>query len=141
LATMRRLRTERPLGRLPELMAMARPLTAACSRLKWPLANLALAKWLRRPPLGLVNGQLTNRGEFPMASQASDDRPGFSDLLAELTDSDVVVEAVASAGSRRPPDVAQVQRFQEAVEASYRALAGPVSIQVETVAVLEEIAR
>ena len=76
-----------------------------------------------------------------MASQASDDRPGFSDLLAELTDSDVVVEAVASAASRRPPDVAQVQRFQEAVEASYRALAGPVSIQVETVAVLEEIAR
>ena len=75
-----------------------------------------------------------------MPSDASEQRPGFSDLLAELTDSDVVVEAVASASSRRPPDVAQVQRLQEAVEASYRALAGPTSIQVETVALLEEVA-
>ena len=76
-----------------------------------------------------------------MASQASEQRPGFSDLLAELTDSDVVVEVVAGAGGRRPPEVAQVQRLREAVDASYRALAGPASIEVETVAVLEEIAR
>ena len=35
-----------------------------------------------------------------MASEASDQRPGFSDLLAELTDSDVVVEVVGGAGVR-----------------------------------------
>jgi hypothetical protein len=76
-----------------------------------------------------------------MASQANEERPGFSDILAELTDSDVVVEVMASAGARRPPEVAQVQRLQEAVEASYRALAGSAPISVETVAVLEELAR
>ena len=76
-----------------------------------------------------------------MASQASEQRPGFGDLFAELTDSDVVIEVVASAAARRTPDVAQAQRLQEAVEASYRALAGPVPIQVETVAVLEEAGR
>ena len=76
-----------------------------------------------------------------MASEASDQRPGFSDLLAELSDSDVVVEVMAIEGARRPPDVAQAQRLRDAVEASYRALAGPATIQVETVAVLEEVAR
>jgi len=76
-----------------------------------------------------------------MASQVSDERPGFSDLLAELTDSDVVVEVMASAGARRPPEVAQVQRLRDAVEASYRALAGSAPITVETVAVLEEVTR
>ena len=76
-----------------------------------------------------------------MASQASVERPGFSDILAELTDSDLVIEAAASAAARRPPEIAQVQRLQDAIEASYRALAGPASIQVETVAVLEEVAR
>jgi len=76
-----------------------------------------------------------------MASVASEQRPGFSDLLAELTDSDVVVEVIASPGARRPPEVAQVQRLREAVEASYRALAGTTPIELETVAILEEIAR
>ena len=76
-----------------------------------------------------------------MTSEASEERPGFSDLLAELTDSDLVIEVAASAGARRPPDVAQMHRLQDAVEASYRALAGQSSIQVETVAVLEEVAR
>jgi len=76
-----------------------------------------------------------------MASDASEQRPGFSDLLAELSDSDLVVEVMASEGARRPPDVAQAQRLRDAVEASYRALAGPATIQVETVAVLEEVAR
>ena len=76
-----------------------------------------------------------------MASEASEQRPGFGDLLAELTDSDLVVEVVASGGARRPPEIAQAQRLQEAVEASYRALAGPAAIQIETVAVLEEVAR
>ena len=76
-----------------------------------------------------------------MASQANEERPGFSDLLAELTDSDVVVEVTAGGGARRPPEVAQVQRLQDAVEASYRALAGSAQITVETVAVLEEVTR
>ncbi|MFL6720403.1 MAG: hypothetical protein ACJ8FT_01180 [Sphingomonas sp.] len=76
-----------------------------------------------------------------MPSEDLQDRPGFTDLLAELTDSDVVVEVVGSAGARRPPQMAQVQRLQEAVEASYRALAGSVPVQLETVAVLEEVAR
>lgn len=76
-----------------------------------------------------------------MASEASEQRPGFSDLLAELTDSDLVVEVVANAGSRRSPEIAQAQRLQEAVEASYRALAGPAPVQIETVAVLEEVGR
>jgi hypothetical protein len=76
-----------------------------------------------------------------MASEASEQRPGFSDLLAELTDSDLVVEVVANAASRRSPEIAQAQRLQEAVEASYRALAGPAPVQIETVAVLEEVGR
>jgi hypothetical protein len=76
-----------------------------------------------------------------MVSDASEQRPGFSDLLAELTDSDVVIEIVASAGTRRPPDVAQAQRLRDAIEASYRALAGPSQMEMETVAVLEEVAR
>ena len=76
-----------------------------------------------------------------MASEVSEQRPGFSDLLAELTDSDVVVEVVASVGGRRPPELAQAKRLQDAVEASYRALAGPVQVSIETVAVLEEVGR
>jgi hypothetical protein len=76
-----------------------------------------------------------------MGSRASEQVSGFSDLLAELTDSDVVIEVVAGAGAHRPPEVAQAQKLQEAVETSYRALAGPASIEVETVAVLEEIGR
>jgi hypothetical protein len=76
-----------------------------------------------------------------MPSEETGQRPGFSDLLAELTDSDVVIEVMADGAARRPPDVAQVQRFKDAVEASYRALAGPAPIQIETVAVLEEVAR
>ena len=76
-----------------------------------------------------------------MSSEASEQRPGFSDLLAELTDSDVVIEVVSDGGARRPPEIAQAQRFREAIESSYRALAGPASVHIETVAVLEEVAR
>jgi hypothetical protein len=76
-----------------------------------------------------------------MPSEETGQRPGFGDLLAELTDSDVVIEVMADGAARRPPEVAQVQRFKDAVEASYRALAGPAPIQIETVAVLEEVAR
>src|SRR5256885_1465116 len=76
-----------------------------------------------------------------MPSEASEQRPGFSDLLAELTDSDVVIEVVAGGGARRPPEIGQAQRFKEAIESSYRALAGPASTPIEPVAVLEEVAR
>ena len=76
-----------------------------------------------------------------MASQASEQRSGFGDFLAELTDSDVVVEVAASDGARRPPEIAQVQRLQDAIQASYRVLAGPAAIEIDTVAVLEEVAR
>jgi hypothetical protein len=69
------------------------------------------------------------------------DRPGFSELHVDLTDSDVVIEVGASAGVRRSPDLASVQRLQDAVEASYRALAGSIPVQFETVAVLEEVAK
>ncbi len=76
-----------------------------------------------------------------MASEAREQRAGFSDLLAELTDSDVVIEVVTSAAVRRPPEMGQAQRLREAIEASYRALAGPSPVQFETVAVLEEVSR
>ena len=76
-----------------------------------------------------------------MASQDIDQRRGFGDLLAELSDSDVVIEVVASAGVRRSPDIDHGQLLREAVAASYRALAGQVPIQVETAAVLEEVTR
>jgi hypothetical protein len=76
-----------------------------------------------------------------MSSDEIQEQPGFSDLLVELTDSDVVIEVVASNGARRPPDISQVQRLQDALEASYRALAGSIPVQVETVAVLEEVAK
>jgi hypothetical protein len=76
-----------------------------------------------------------------MPSDEIQERPGFSDLLTELSDSDVVIEVAASPGARRPPELTQVQRLQDAVEASYRALAGSIAVQLETVAVLEEMAK
>jgi hypothetical protein len=76
-----------------------------------------------------------------MPSDEIEERPGFSDLLTELSDSDVVIEVAASPGARRPPELTQVQRLQDAVEASYRALAGSIAVQLETVAVLEEMAK
>jgi len=69
------------------------------------------------------------------------ERPGFSDLLTELSDSDVVVEVAASARGPKLPDAASMQLLQQAVAASYRALAGSIPVQLETVAVLEEIAK
>ncbi len=76
-----------------------------------------------------------------MPSDEIKQRPGFTDLLADLTDADVVIEVTASAGARRSPELATVQRLQDAVEASYRALAGPMQVEVEAVAVLEEVAK
>jgi hypothetical protein len=76
-----------------------------------------------------------------MASNRIEERPGFSDLLAELNDSDVVIEVTASAGARRAPDTASAQHLEHAIEASYRALAGSIQVQLEIVAVVEEIAK
>lgn len=76
-----------------------------------------------------------------MVSEQIQAQPGFSDLLAELTDSDMIIEVAARAGARRPPELARAERIQDALEASYRALAGPVPVQLETVAVLEEVAK
>jgi len=76
-----------------------------------------------------------------MASEQIQDGAGLSDLLTDLSDSDVVIEVAASAGARKTPEIAPARLVQEAVEASYRALAGAVPVQLETVAVLEEVAK
>ncbi len=76
-----------------------------------------------------------------MPSNEIQEQPGFSDLLAELNDSDIVIEAAASPGARRPPDLPSVQLLQDAVEASYRALAGSIRVEFESVAVLEEVTK
>lgn len=65
-------------------------------------------------------------------------RETFSDLLAELGDSDLVIEMITG---RNAPEAVAVQKLQEAVEASYRALAGSVPIALEKVAVLDELAK
>ena len=75
-----------------------------------------------------------------MASDEVQERANLSSLLSELTDSDLVIEVTSGTGGKTP-DAAPVQRLQEAVDASYRALAGAVPIELETVAVLEELAR
>src|SRR5437868_5604127 len=76
-----------------------------------------------------------------MPTDELQDRPGFNELLAELSDSDVVIEVAASSSAQRMPDSAPVRRLEEAVEATYRALAGGKEIRLETVAVLEEVGR
>jgi hypothetical protein len=76
-----------------------------------------------------------------MASDRSEERQGFSRLLEDLGDSDVVIEVTTSAATRKPSELGAVQELQGAVEASYRALAGPAQIHLETVALLEEVAR
>jgi len=76
-----------------------------------------------------------------MASRATEHRPGFGDLPAELTDGDLVIEVAASDGARPAPEIVQAQRLQDAIQASYRALAGPAAIEIDRVAVLEEVTR
>ena len=76
-----------------------------------------------------------------MAADDDQERQGFNDLLAELTDSDVVVEVAAATGMRRATDVAPLQRIAEAVEASYQALAGAIPVKLETVASLDEVVK
>ena len=76
-----------------------------------------------------------------MAADDNQERQGFHELLAELTDSDVVVEVVAATGMRRSTDVAPLQRVAQAVEASYQALAGAIPVRLETVASLDEVVK
>jgi len=75
-----------------------------------------------------------------MASDETDDRAGFAELLAELGDSDVVVE-VSTANGRSKQSAGAMQRLEAAVDASYRALAGSVRVDLETVAVLDETSK
>lgn len=75
-----------------------------------------------------------------MPSDEIQKRHGFADLLTELTDSDLVIEVAAQAG-HRAPQLAPVERVRDAIEASYRALAGTGEVDFETVAVLEEVAK
>ena len=76
-----------------------------------------------------------------MAADENQDRPGFSDLLTQLTDSDVVIEIAAAGVGHQIPETGAVRRLEAAVAASYNALAGTVPVQLETVAVLEEVAK
>jgi hypothetical protein len=76
-----------------------------------------------------------------MPSDEIQNRAAFSDILAELTDSDLVIEVGGSAGARKAPELKHAERIEDAVEASYRALAGSILVQLETVAVLEEVAK
>ena len=76
-----------------------------------------------------------------MSADEIQERSGIADLLAGLTDSDVVVEVAAAASGRKTAQMGPAQLLQEAVEASYRALAGSDRIALETVAVVEEVAK
>jgi hypothetical protein len=86
----------------------------------------------------LVNKKLTNR-EATMASKIQE-RPGFSELLAKLSDRDVVIE-LAGDPTARKPDLEGAARLQAALETSYRALAGAVQVEFEAVAVVEEVTK
>lgn len=75
-----------------------------------------------------------------MAADPTQERSGFSALLNDLSDGDVVIEAGAH-GSSSSPEGNSIQLLKDAVETSYRALAGPVGIKLDTVAVVEEVAK
>ena len=76
-----------------------------------------------------------------MASVENRERPGFSELLSDLSDSDVVIEVASAENGRHALETGPVKRLREAVEASYAVLAGSVKVELATVAVLEEIAK
>ena len=76
-----------------------------------------------------------------MAADDIQGRAAFGELLKELTDSDIVIEVTASTSGRQLLESSSAKRLQEAVEASYKALAGSVKIQLETSAVLEEVSK
>lgn len=74
-----------------------------------------------------------------MASDETQGRHGFADLVAELTDSDLVLEAVSGPTGRPTSKLPMIEKLREAVDASYRALAGSVGLEFTTVAVLDEL--
>jgi hypothetical protein len=76
-----------------------------------------------------------------MPANENQERSGFSELLAELSDSDVVIEISSSEPGRQTLESGPVRRLKDAVEASYKALAGPADVQLQTVAVLDEVAK
>lgn len=76
-----------------------------------------------------------------MSADENQSRHSFADLISELTDSDIVIELTIGPGTRRTPQVAPIDKFRDAVEASYRALAGSSQVDFSTVAVLEEVAK
>lgn len=76
-----------------------------------------------------------------MASEEIQDPASLSGLLTDLSDSDLVIEVAASPDKRKMPELAPARLVQDAVEASYRALAGSIQLQLETVAVLEEVSK
>jgi hypothetical protein len=76
-----------------------------------------------------------------MPSDEIQDSAAFSDILAELTDSDLVIEVAASPAARKAPELKRAELIEDAVETSYRALAGSIQVQLETVAILEEVAK
>jgi len=75
-----------------------------------------------------------------MAADQNQEGPAFSDLLAELGEGDVVVEVTGGAGGRMP-DVAHARMLHDAIDASYRALAGSTAVEIETRAVVEDISK
>lgn len=76
-----------------------------------------------------------------MTSEQAQGSGAISGLLNHLTDNDLVIEIAGSAAAPKAPEVAAARLAQDAVEASYRALAGAVRVQLETVAVIEEVAK
>ena len=76
-----------------------------------------------------------------MPANEIQDQAGFSEILADLSDSDIVIEVLASAGARRPPQLGDAQLLEDAIEASYRALAGAAQVRLERVAVLDEVGK
>src|SRR4051812_30623722 len=76
-----------------------------------------------------------------MSADQTSERPGFSDLLRDLSDRDVVIEVSSAGESSQVPDSGGIQSLRNAVEASYRALAGPATIKLETVAAIDEVAK
>ena len=73
-----------------------------------------------------------------MPSEQNQERTGFSDILSQLRDSDVVIETSMGPGARRASDLHSAQLVQDAVEISYGALAGSIRVEFESLAVLEE---
>src|SRR5438309_4823907 len=74
-----------------------------------------------------------------MPADQIEERRSFSDLLKELGENDIVIEVAGS--GRCPSEGAQVKCLEAAIQESYKALAGSAQVQLETIAVVEEVAK